>query len=188
MAINLPKKATLEKQRKDLRENGLVYELPYTSIGEEDMFTMRMRYVSTMDKAVIEAMPAQAQKQVFDGMRSIERSTRNHKDPNSLLEALSNNEEQLRAADLLFCAAAWEPVVVMTEEEAAGDDSVYPVTAFAAEDRLGFLMATIGGNQELAKRLKLFRPESGPDVQDGEAGGLAEKAAVRLVEPAEAVD
>lgn len=189
---NLPSRKNLASQREGLFKHGLIFELPYTSIGAEEMYTIRMRYVSAMDKAVVEAMPADAQKQVFDGLKSIEKSQQGtQKDPNSLLEALSNNAEQVKAADLLFCAAAvrsvdgdenkTEPAVYMTEEDAEAHDA-YFVEDLAAEDRLGFLMATIGGNQELARRLKLFRPESKSDVQDSAAGGVDESPSLHAVE------
>lgn len=174
--MSLPAKKDLKKQREDLREFGLVLPLPYTKLGDEgtEEYTIRMRYVSAMDKAVVEAMPAETQKQVWAGLQGIQKAAGRHKDPNSLLESIANNAEQVHAADLLFCAAALEPEVVMTEEEAEGDDNVYPVTYFAAEDRISFLMGTIGGNTEIAKTMRLFRPEPPAHVQDSEALRLVE--------------
>lgn len=194
MVNNLPTRKTLKSQREGLYKHGLVYELPYTSIGNEELYTIRMRYVSAMDRAVVEAMPADAQKRVWEGLKGMEKAMRDtggHKDPNSLLEALSNNDEQVKAADLLFCAASLMAVdgddsvttqaVFLTEEEADQHGGWF-VGDIAAEDRLGFLLATIGGNAELAKKLKVFRPESKPDVQNGETSGLAENTALHAVE------
>lgn len=179
MKINLPKKAVLAEQVTDLRTNGIIFPLDYTSVARaaedndgsfdpSEAYSIRMRYVSTMDKAVIEAMPAEAQKQVWDGLKSLQKAQAKHKDPESLLQVAANNEEQVRAADYLFCAAAIEPRVVLTEEEARlGGEDVYWVGTFLAEDRLSFFAGTIGGNSEISRKFKLFRPEQGTPVQGG---------------------
>lgn len=184
--VSLPKRRDLKKQREELRTQGMLVPLPYTSVGDDDAgsYEIRMRYVSAFDKSVVEAMPQHTQEKVWEGIKGIQAATRTgNSDPTSLIESVSQNAEQLRAADLLFCAASLEPKVVMTEEEAGDDDDVYPVSYFAAEDRISFLMGTLGGNQEIAKTFKLFRSKQGDDVQDSPAGELAESPALRAMEP-----
>lgn len=182
----LPKRNDLKQQREDLRKHGMKIPLPYTSIGSDEQYEVIMRYVSAFDKSIVEAMPSDTQAKVWEGIKGIQAASRaGTSDPQSLIESVAQNAEQLHAADLLFCAAAINPKVVMTEEEAGDSDDVYPVSYFAAEDRISFLMGTLGGNQDIAKTFKLFRPKPDDDVQDSAAGGLAESPALRAVESAE---
>lgn len=179
----LPKRSDLKKQREDLRNHGMKVPLPYTSIGSDESYEIVMRYVSAFDKSIVEAMPQDTQAKVWEGIQGIQAATRaGTNDPKSLIESVAQNAEQLNAADLLFCAAAINPQVVMTEEEAGNSDNVYPVSYFAAEDRISFLMGTLGGNQDIAKTFKLFRPEPVSDVQDSAPVELAESPALHAVE------
>lgn len=183
MVRNLPKRNDLKKQRAELKSNGMVVPLPYTSIAAGESYEIVMRFVSAFDKSVVEAMPQDIQNKVWEGIQGISAAQKSgNTTPESLIESVSQNESQLHAADLLFCAASLDPKIVMTEEEAGESEDVYPVSHFAAEDRISFLMGTIGGNAEVAKTFKLFRPKKGGDVQNSPSGELVESPSIRALE------
>lgn len=187
MKVNLPKRATLKKQREDLRNNGVIWPLPMTSIGDErddddldgagETYEIHMRYISTFDRAIVDAMPKDAQEQVWEGISSIQNQQRHAKSPDSLVSLAAQNDKQVQAARLLFCAAAINPKVYMTEEEADADPGAYYVGDFANEDVVSYFMATIGGNAQLAMRMKLFRPERRDDAENGNVRRLDEEGA-----------
>lgn len=198
MRVNLPKRVTLKKQRDDLRKQGVLWPLPMTSIGDDrdeddldgagETYEIHMRYISTFDRAIVDAMPQEAQEQVWSGIQSIQNASRGAKSPDSLVSLAAQNEKQVNAARLLFCAAAINPRVYMTEEEADEDPMGYYVGDFANEDVVSYFMATIGGNAELARRMKLFRPERRDDAQDSNVRRLDAEGTVRDMEPSGALD
>lgn len=184
MAISkLPmRKALIEHRRRQI-EDGMTFPLDATSIanGEEEPWYVRVRRISTMDEAIIEALPADAQQSVFEGLQALGRAqdeAGKNTDAKTMLEMLSNNKSALRAADELFCAAMIEPEVVMSEADLVHEPDAYVVTDFAAEDRMALMMAMVNTESGMARKLKLFRPEEVIDVPASEVVELVEDKAI----------
>lgn len=185
MALSkLPMRKALVEHRKRIVTDGMIFPLDATSManGEDEAWEVRVRRISTMDEAIIEALPADAQQAVFDGLKALQKAQEeagNNADAKTMLEMLGNNRQALRAADELFCAALIEPECVMTEADLVGNPDAYVVTDFAAEDRMALMMAMVNTESGAGRKLKLFRPSEVIDVPARETGGLDESAALR---------
>ncbi|MGB3328218.1 MAG: hypothetical protein WBA46_04635, partial [Thermomicrobiales bacterium] len=144
-------------------ELGYEFPLSASSMGKSEMWLARVRRLSTMDRASIDALSPLVQDQIWEGMRIVREETRRRNrdgmdDPESLIELLANNERFLPAADA-FCVASFiDPVLVSHPSDLARFPNAYLVTDIAAEDRVAFFLACSDAHSEAAKRLKLFRP------------------------------
>ncbi len=172
--------ALLENRRRQ-REDGYMFEFTASNLGipEDDQIKPgRVRRLNLADRATIDALPTHLQSTVWEGVKEFEKLQKANKagkeDPQSLSEAVMNNQKSLRAANA-FCVAAFiSPVIVVTEEEfERNTEAQYVVTDIAEEDRINVFMLCLDGDSEQAKKLKLFRPERPADAAARPTGAVA---------------
>jgi hypothetical protein len=165
----LPSRDALAALQRRQREEGFVYPLAATSIGQDTIFEAHVHRLNTADRASIEMLPDAIQRVVWDGVTEFQKLQKKAKDAESLMGAAKQNEQMLVGANA-FCVAAFvDPPLVMTEAELATKPDAYLVDDIAAEDRLSFFMACLDADHPAARNLKSFRPEPSPDVPDREA-------------------
>lgn len=174
----IPKRSLLQEHRRAQAEDGYIFPLEATSLGGDEVWSIRVRDISLMNAANIKMLPTATQDVVYAGMKELERTQRvaqSLPEATNLFEMAKNNELILQAADRFFCAVAIDPPVVLTEADLAGaGEDAYMVTDFAPEDRVTLFFATMNKESEQSKKLKLFRPRQATDVRPVSTGELAE--------------
>lgn len=160
----LPSRDALADLQRRQREDGFIYPLAATSIGQDKVFEARVRRLNTTDRAAIEMLPQAIQAIVWDGIKAFQKLQKENKDAESLMEAALQNDEMLASANAYCTAAFIDPPLVMTEGELVNSPHAYLVSDIAAEDRLSFFMACLDADHPSARNLKMFRPESPVDV------------------------
>lgn len=177
----LPKPSLLKEHRRRQVEDGYIFPLEATSLGGDELWSIRVRDISLMNSANIKALPTATQDVVYAGMKELERTQKvaqSLPEATNLFEMAKNNEMILQAADRFFCAVAIDPPVALTAAEATDEDT-YLVDHIAPEDRVTLFFATMNKESEQAKKLKLFRPRQTGDVRPVPAIGLVEDQAER---------
>lgn len=160
----LPSRDALADLQRRQREDGFLYPLAATSMGQDKVFEARVRRLNTTDRAAIEMLPTAVQSVVWDGIKAYQKLVKESKDAESLMETALQNQEMLKSANA-YCAAAFiDPPLVLTEAELATKPDAYVVDDIAEEDRLSFFMACLDADSPAARNLKMFRPEPSPDV------------------------
>jgi hypothetical protein len=166
--------ALLEHRRRQ-REDGYLFPLTATSIGLDETMTAHVRRLNLTDRAAIDLLPKDVQGVVWEGVKEFDKLQKASKagrdSPDSLDEAILNNEKSMKAADAFCIAAFIEPRLVATEADLT--DGAYVVTDIAAEDRIGLFMICVDADSARAKNLKLFRRKPHADVSNGTAGPMA---------------
>ncbi|MDQ3541389.1 MAG: hypothetical protein M3440_11940 [Chloroflexota bacterium] len=184
-------RAALIENRRRQREYGFAFEFTVSNLGipEDDQIKQgRVRRLNLADRATIDALPTHLQSTVWEGVKEFEKLQKANRagkaDPQSLMEAVMNNQKSMKAADA-FCVAAFiSPVIVATEDEFdRNPEANYVVTDIAEEDRLNVFMICLDGDSEQAKKLKLFRPERTADAAARPTGAMA-PTSIRADEPA----
>lgn len=153
-------------------ELGFEFPLTASSVGKSEQWKARVRRLSLMDRASIDALPSLVQAQIWEGLKVLREETRRRNrdgidDPESLIEVLANNERVLPAADAFCIASFIDPPLVYRTDELNRFPNAYLVTDIRPEDRVSFFLACSDADSEAAKKLKLFRPdrESPIDVE-----------------------
>lgn len=168
MAFNrLPARKAIQDHRRRQLEDGYVFPLTATSLGQDEVWEIRVRQLSMMDQAVVNALPTATQDAVYRGMKEFEKAQKavaKLPEATNLVEVTKNNATLLQAADRFLCAIAIEPTIVMTEAELEMNPDACVVTDIAAEDRVAVFMAVLDSESAQAKRLRLFRREHSNDV------------------------
>lgn len=170
----LPTRDALADLQRRQREDGFLYPLAATSIGEDKVFEARVRRLNTTDLAAIEMLPQAMQAVVWAGIKAFQKLQKDTKDAESLMEAGLQNQDLLKTADAYCIAAFIDPPLVATEAELATSPEAYWVKAIAGEDRLSFFFACMDADQTSARRLRSFRPEAAQYVPGRPAGGVDE--------------
>lgn len=174
----LPSREAIRKHRQDRIENGFLFPLTATSVGLEEVIEVRVRRLSTVDRAAIEQLPQDMQTVVWEGLKEFQAEQRKMADmdePDNMAEMLSNNEKILKAADAWCRAAFIYPRLVLTEKEIT-NEGIWLVEDVEAEDRVAILMASLDADSPQVKKLKMFRPQWGIHVEDGSAVPVAPEA------------
>ncbi len=178
--------ALLEHRRRQ-REDGYLFPLTATSIGLDEPLVAHVRRLNLTDRAAIDLLPQDVQGVVWEGVKEfdkLQKANRAGKDsPDSLDEAILNNEKSMKAADAFCIAAFIEPKLVATEADLPANGAAYVVTDIAAEDRIGLFMVCVDADSARAKNLKMFRRQPSPAVQNGATRPVATPA-VNVVESA----
>jgi hypothetical protein len=176
--------ALLEHRRRQ-REDGYLFPLTATSIGMDEPMTAHVRRLNLTDRAAIDLLPKDVQGVVWEGVKEfdkLQKASKNGKaDPDTLDEAILNNEKSMKAADAFCIAAFIAPRLVATESDLTA--GAYVVSDIAAEDRIGLFMICVDADSARAKNLKLFRRKPDADVSNGTAGPVA-ASTLFAVEPA----
>jgi hypothetical protein len=157
---SITRQAIIEHRERQQRD-GFTFPLAATSLGMPEVQLARVRRLTTMDRAAIEQLPQDVQAKVWDGLRIVQEERRRAdggEDPRSLLEAVTNNEKVLPAANAYCIASFIDPVLVASEAELAQHPNAMLVDDIAAEDRVTFFWACNDPNSEAARSMKLFRP------------------------------
>lgn len=181
----LPSRDAIRKLKRERIENGMLFPLTATSIGLEEPIQARIRRVTTVDRAVLEQLPQDLQDTLYAGMTEFQREMKNAgdaPDPQSLIEMMTNNDKIVRAANAWCKAAFIHPRLVDAEHEIT-DEHTWLVTDIEPEDRVAVLMLSLDADSPQIKKLKLFRPQGGPALPNGENLSVA-KNPVRVLEPA----
>jgi hypothetical protein len=175
--------ALLEHRRKQ-REDGYLYPLNATSIGLDETLTAHVRRLNLTDRAAIDLLPQDVQAVVWEGVKEFDRLQKASKGkdaPESLKDAVANNEQSMKAADAFCIASFISPKLVATEADLASNPEAWVVTDVAAEDRIGWFMVCVDADSARAKNLKLFRRKPSAVVPNGTTGTVAH-ATLNLVE------
>jgi hypothetical protein len=182
----LPPLATIMEHRRRQEEDGFEFELTATSIGlGGDVWVAHVRRTTLAEGGGLENIPRHLQNAVTQGLEDIHRANKAAEGTKrSVLDMVRENKTVLKAADP-FCVAAFiNPKLVLTEAELADNPGAWPVSAIAAEDRIGVFMICANAQSEQAKTLTFFRPEPSDDVQDGAAVRLDAHPSLSVVEHA----
>ncbi len=154
----------------DFREsqmlNGFTFPLSATFAGwDEDgdnaeIPEARIRRISTLDQAVISALPEHIQQTVWNGMKEFQEQQRKLAaagEAQNLGEMFANNEKILKAATI-FCRAAFiMPELVQTPDQLG--PGKWLEERIAPEDRVNVFILCMDADSEAMKKLKVFRPE-----------------------------
>lgn len=180
----LPSRDALADLQRRQREDGFLYPLAATSIGEDKIFEARVRRLSTTDRAGIEMLPDAIQQVVWAGIKAFTKLQKETKDAESLMEAALQNEQMLASANAYCSAAFIDPQLALSDADLANKPGAYLVDDIAAEDRLSFFMACLDADHPAARNLKSFRPEPSADVSPVPARPVDPFPPVRPVEHA----
>jgi hypothetical protein len=168
----LPTFDEISEHRQRQVTDGYLFPLEATSLGMPEPIQAHVRRLNITERAVIDALPLNLRQTVFEGVKEYERLTKqNRANPNAglgntLEEIVTNNEKSMKAADA-FCVAAFiRPKLVYTEDERQNDPYTWTIDKVAVEDRALMFMACMDADSQAAGLLKLFRPETRPDVSD----------------------
>lgn len=168
----LPSRSALLDFKRRQVEDGLLFPLSATSIGEDKVWQARVRRLNTTDRAAIEMLPTAMQETVMAGLKAFQKLQKETKDPDTLMDVAKQNDEMMTTANAFCLAGFIEPRLVATEAELSANTDAYLVTDIAAEDRLSWFFACADADHAAARSLKSFRPESSPDVPARETGRL----------------
>lgn len=181
--------AILENRRRQ-REDGFAFEFTATNLGipkEDQLKPARVRRLATTELGILDQLPADLQATVFEGLKELERiqkANEGRPDPQSLAEAVTNNQEFLKTANAFCVAAIISPVVVSTEEEYERNvNAELVIDDIASEDRINLAIMCADSRSQQASTLKLFRPERPADAAPRPTGAVA-PTAIRADEPA----
>lgn len=185
---SLPSYKAMMDHRRDVIENGFLFPLTASSIGLPDVLQVRVRRLSTVDRAAINALPQDMQEVIFRGIKEMQRvqQQNNNEEPENILEVLAGNEDILKTANAWCLAAFIHPRLVDSPHEielGAPGETVWALDAIHEEDRIALLLASLDADSAQNRKLKMFRPEWGRAAQDREALPVA-TAPVDTLEPA----
>jgi hypothetical protein len=177
--------ALLEFRRRQ-REDGYTYDLNATSIGLRTPLTAHVRRLNLTDRAAIDLLPKDVQGVVWEGVKEFDKLQRANKagreSPDSLDEAVLNNEKSMKAADAFFIASVLDirqgdkvltTKIVANDAERQRFPGSFAVHGIAAEDRVKWFMVCVDADSAKAANLKLFRGKSDAHVSNGAVGTVA---------------
>lgn len=178
----LPMLDAVRRHRQERLENGFLFPLSATSIGMEEVIHARVRRLSSVDRAAVQALPADMQQVIWDGLKEFQAEQKkagDDADPDSLLEMLAGNEKILKTANAYCRAAFIHPRLVLNQSEIT-DENTWLVDDVEAEDRIALFLACMDADSPQVRKLKMFRPTRRELATDGEAVSMAE-ASLRAV-------
>ena len=126
-----------------------------------------VRQIYVLDAAVLDVLPDAIQREVVRSMNrgSQQAGNRRPSEP-TFAETKRNLARNQELADRLCCFAFVKPKLVMAADEHDGDPYTALVTKLHIKERQEFGALCYGTNEEVADRLKPFRPKPDTDVPD----------------------
>lgn len=176
---SLPSYKEMKRHQREVIENGFIFPLNASSIGKPDTIHVRVRRLSTVDRAAINALPQDMQQTIFKGIKELQRVQKenNNQEPEDILEMLANNEDILKTANAWCLASFIYPRLVesasMIPDESESGEVVWALDAVHEEDRIALLLAAMDADSAQNKKLKMFRPTWGNAAQDRPALSVA---------------
>jgi hypothetical protein len=177
--------ALLEHRRRQ-REDGYLFPLTATSIGLDETMNAHVRRLNLTDRAAIDLLPKDVQGVVWEGVKEFDKLQKANKagrdSPDSLDEAILNNEKSMKAADAFFIASVLDirqgdkvltTKIVANDAERQRFPGSFAVHGIAAEDRDKWFMVCVDADSAKAANLKLFRGKSDAHVSNGAVGPVA---------------
>lgn len=147
-----------------------LFPLHASSIGRKTVWKALVRRLTLMDKASLGHLPSHLQNFVWSQLKAIQkdidRLQEAGQEPKDIQEALANNDQNIRAANLYCHAAFVDPQIVLNQHEENLSERKLHVERIAVEDRLAFIIGCNNANGEQARLFETFRPESRADAPD----------------------
>ena len=175
----LPSMESIEAFQEEQLVNGFTFPLTATSLGRPEPMLARVRRLSTIDKAAINALPSEMRDVIFEGLTEFNKQQKimaDADDPTSMNEMMANNDKVLAAANAWCEAAFIHPQIVRTREQAVGKQNTWYLDLIHPEDRVGLLFACLDADNGNAAKLKMFRPKRRDAVENGGNVSMAETA------------
>lgn len=166
-------------------EREFTFPLHASSIGRKAIFKARVRRLNLMDRATIGHLPDHLQNDVWKQLRAasreIEQARDAGRDPQSITEALANNDAMLGVANI-FCRHGFiEPALTLDAREEDAAAGVLHVDRIAPEDRIAYMIACNDADSEQARYFATFRDEARGDVPARQGGEVLGREAIRPV-------
>lgn len=163
------------KARQNAREQGYTLTLPVASKEQGSPFVIRVRRLSLDETAATNGISPQMQQEVKKRTTAMvawqEQIAKRNKDTDvsavELIEQLTDEHERaalVKAVHAVCLAAFIEPRLVDNDADAATQPDAWHVDDFAFADLYLAFETVTDVEGKAGQRLRLFRPESAPDV------------------------
>lgn len=154
------------------RQRTMPYLFPLyaSSIGRKKVWKVLARRLTIMDRASIGHLPDHLQNFVWSQMKEVQKEVERRQElgeeAKNIQEALANNDQNIRMANLYCHAAFVDPTIVLNQREENLSERKLFVDRVAAEDRIAFMLGCNDAAGEQGRLFETFRPESGVDAPD----------------------
>lgn len=159
------------------RTTPYLFALHASSIGRKKVWKVLARRLTIMDRASIAHLPDHLQNFVWNQLQSIQKETERMREageePKNIQEALANNDQNIKAANIYCHAAFVDPQIVLNQHEENLAERKLFVERIAAEDRIAFMIGCNDADGEQARLFETFRPAPAPDALDRDVVSVA---------------
>lgn len=173
---------THQEESKDLP---LKFPLHASSVGKRDVWKVLTRRLSMINRAEVAFLPDHLQAFVWEQLKvsqkEIEKARKKNFEPRTMNEALANNENLLKVADLFVMAAFVDPQIVLNKEDEDINQRKLHIDRIQPEDRMAFWIACRDAESEQARLFETFRPEPANDAPRGNDREVLGRQALRSV-------
>lgn len=147
-----------------------LFPLYASSVGRKRVWKALVRRLTIMDRASIGHLPDHLQNFVWSQLKVVQKEQERLRDqgeePRDINEALANNDQNVRAANIYCHAAFVDPTIVLEPREENLAARTLHIDRIAVDDRIAFLLACNDAASEQGRLFETFRPESGADAPD----------------------